>query len=109
MGWMKAGDAPAGMKVSEIQVEGQPAFLFRLDEAVKEGEEFSMRFTWGAMNPLGSTLLSWPAGMKAQIWIMPDQLVADREWIDQIREIGGDEWVSKVSHPHYLPEKGTLI
>ena len=104
MGWETHGYPPAGMSVKEIQVAGQPAFLFSMDEPVPEDGGFHLRFTWGAISPLGETTLSFPPGLKAQIWMLPERLVADRQWITQLRQAGGEEWVGRLSHPHYQPE-----
>ena len=109
MPWIKDGNPPEGLRVREIEVRGLPAFLFQLDEPVKEGEEFSLRFTWGALSPLGTTTLTFPAGTLAHIWALPEQLVEDRRWIDQMRDLGGEDWVSRVSHPHYLPDGNNPI
>ena len=103
--WQTHGNPPEGLAVREIEMGGAPAFLFLLKQPVGEGEEFSLRFTWGALRPLGTTTLTFPVGVVAQVWALPEQLVEDRRWIDQLRELGGEEWVSQVSHPHYLPQQ----
>ena len=104
-GWQTHGNPPEGLRVREIQVRGRPAFLFQLDEPVAEGAEFSLRFTWGAMVPLGTTTLTFPAGSFSITWALPERLIEDRRWVEQMRACGGERWFGKVSHPHYLPKE----